>query len=151
MKQVKTIVIFLILAAYFIPATGVMVFLHHCNAMNTTEISLDGCNSCCNISHGKCKISGKTDLAVSPGEGLIHQTFLEKQSCCKDIKLFVKLIILHLSTFLKDLTPQIAVLEFDQELFSMLPEVSDEIADVSCDSPDPPIDEVILITSSFRL
>jgi hypothetical protein len=33
----------------------------------------------------------------------------------------------------------------------MLPEISDEIANIACDSPDPPIDEVILITSSFRL
>lgn len=151
MKQVKTIAIFLVLAAYLIPASGVMVFLHHCNAMNTTEISLDGSNSCCNISHGTCMIPGKTDLAVLHGEGLIHQTFLEKQSCCKDEKLFVKLSLLHLSTFVKDLTPQVAVLEFDQELFSMLPEISDEIANIACDSPDPPIDEVILITSSFRL
>lgn len=151
MKQFKVIAIFLVLVAYLIPASGVMVFLHHCNAMNTTEISLDGSNSCCSISHGGCPIPGKTDLADSHGGTLIHQAFIEKQSCCKDEKLFVKLSFLHLSTFIKDLTPQVAVLELDQELFSMLPEISDEIALFACDSPDPPIDEVILITSSFRL
>ena len=109
-QYLKKTIILLMLAAFLVPASGMLVFMHHCRAMGTLELSIDGSNSCC---------SHQQSLFMSPAQDLCelasaadgrcsHAAHFSKQACCEDGTIYVKIIDNYLSAsgffFQKDIT-----------------------------------------------
>ncbi|MDY0344194.1 MAG: hypothetical protein RBR28_11525 [Lentimicrobium sp.] len=78
---IKRMFVMLMMVAFLLPATGIHFFVHHCTAMNHSEYSLDGSNSCC----GKALPQHKTPGKQFPG------TSFKAQSCCSDAQVLVKI------------------------------------------------------------
>lgn len=77
---IKRMFVMLMMVAFLLPATGMHFFVHHCTAMNYSEYSLDGSNSCC----GKAELHHKTS-------GEQQETAFNAQACCSDASMLVKI------------------------------------------------------------
>jgi len=150
-KFLKNIAVLIVLVAFLVPASGFMVFLHHCSAMETTEMSLDGSNSCCSEPVNLFKAIEHSGCAISHEGNCTHHTFITKQTCCEDSRLFVKIDANYLSSVFKVLQPDVAILALfnNAELHTVL--LAGALSGISTDSPDPPGRDLLLVTSSFRL
>lgn len=86
-KYVKNIVALLILMSLSMSSIGMNVFVHHCNSMNSTDISYfselpDNCSACnFNITQTTCNVSS-----------LKHNHNVQDESCCTNHTDFIKLI-----------------------------------------------------------
>jgi hypothetical protein len=151
-EYLKKTAILLLLAAFLVPASGMLVFMHHCRAMGTLELSIDGSNSCCTSHQGLFMAPAENlcELASAGDGSCSHKAHFSKQSCCEDDRLFVKIVDNYLSAsgffFQKDIT--------EIEL-SGLPG-SSILTAVSLplhllDAPDPPGNDTWLKVSSLRL
>ena len=77
---IKRMFVMLMMVAFLLPATGMHFFVHHCTAMNHSEYSLDGSNSCCGDVLPNHKTSGQQQA-----------TSFNAQDCCSDAKVLVKI------------------------------------------------------------
>ncbi|HAH56704.1 MAG: hypothetical protein KUL83_11530 [Lentimicrobium sp.] len=77
----KRVFVLLMMVAFLLPATGMQFFVHHCTAMNHSEYSLDGSNSCC----GEATPLQKSSDQKLPGD------FFNAQECCTDAQVLVKI------------------------------------------------------------
>lgn len=151
-QYLKKTIILLMLAAFLVPASGMLVFMHHCRAMGTLELSIDGSNSCC---------SHQQSLFMSPAQDLCelasaadgrcsHAAHFSKQACCEDGRIYVKIIDNYLSAsgffFQKDITE----IELSGLPGSSIP-TAVSLPLRTLDAPDPPGTDTWLIVSSLRL
>lgn len=153
MKLLKNIAVISVLVAFLLPASGVMLFMHHCSSMATTEISMDGSNSCCQTPSGLFRT-----ITEQPAESCIehqgnctHHDYLTKQACCADGHLFVKIESDYLNTFYKTLQPEFNTIEvIERQPLSAL-SLAGFIFHNTTSAHDPPGLEIYLQVSSLRL
>ncbi len=154
MKVLKNIAVISVLVAFLLPASGVMLFMHHCSSMETTEVSVDGTNSCCPAPSGlfHTLTSDQPDnCCVAHQESCTHHTFISKQACCADGRLFVKIESDYLNTFYKALQPDYNAIEVtDKQPHTALSLVG-FIFHNSTRADHPPGLEIYLQVSSLRL
>lgn len=150
MKLLKNIAIISVLVAFLLPASGVMLFLHHCESMETTEVSLDGTNSCCAPS-GSFRTIEHNDCSIEHQGTCTHHTFLNKQACCVDGRLFVKIDSDYLTTFFKTIQPDFTVVEIIENQTIASLSLSGFIFHNTTSAHDPPGGEIYLQVSSLRL
>lgn len=151
-EYLKKTAILLLLAAFLVPASGMLVFMHHCRAMGTLELSMDGSNSCCSAHHGLFMSSARDlcELASAVDGSYSNEASFSKQSCCEDGRLFVKIVDNYLSAsgplFQKDFT-EIELSGLPGS--SILTAVSLPLG--LLDAPGPPGNDTWLKVSSLRL
>lgn len=151
-QYLKNTAIMLMLAAFLLPASGIIVFMHHCRAMGTLELSIDGSNSCCHSQQGLFKAPARElcELASAVDGSCSHEAHFSKQSCCEDGRVYLKIIDNYLSAsgplFQKDIT-EIELSGLPGS--SILTAVSLPLR--SLDAPDPPGNDTWLKVSSLRL
>jgi hypothetical protein len=150
-KFLKNIAVLIVLVAFLVPASGIMVFLHHCSAMGTTELSVDGSNSCCSVPVNLFMAVEHNECAISHEGNCTHHTFFSKQACCEDSRLFVKIDANYLSSSFKVLQPDVAILAFFNSVESSAVLLAGTLSGILIDSPDPPWSDILLVTSSLRL
>jgi hypothetical protein len=150
-KFLKNIAVLIVLVAFLVPASGIVVFLHHCSAMGTTEVSVDGSNSCCSEPVSLFRAVEHNECAITHEGNCTHHTFFTKQACCEDSRLFIKIDADYLSSLFKVLQPDIAILAIFNSLESNAVLFAGTLSGVSIDSPDPPWGDILLVTSSLRL
>jgi|GEM_PF-1502060 len=85
-RIVKQLAVFLLLGAFILPSTGFLLFVHQCQTMGKTQISVDGYSACCGKSgsHMQCSLIVPSEIHKT------HQLSLQKETCCRDTHLFVK-------------------------------------------------------------
>ncbi|MBW6490294.1 MAG: hypothetical protein K0B15_03760 [Lentimicrobium sp.] len=151
MKIIKNIAILLMLAAYILPASGVAFFMHHCSSMATVELSLQGNNSCCAAPTAQSCVFQDNAVSSHNDVNSTRQTVINKQSCCEDSRLFLKIESDYLASLFKVLQPDISIIDRigDTDLSPVL--YSEKLLRESPSSPDPPGLEILLVTSSLRL
>lgn len=142
----KNTAVILLLVAFLLPASGVLVFVHQCRSMGTTALSLDGSNGCCktrNIENSACAIPSKDHHN--------HLTNLSKQACCEDSHLFVKINLDYHTTAYNTFHTDLISIELPG--FSGLKTVAFAgiLQGLITDTPDPPGSETYLFNSSLRL
>jgi hypothetical protein len=91
MKKLKDISIIILMVAYLLSASGMLVFLHHCNAENTIALSLSHNHPCCSATEDHHTQDGD---ACCSQKNAVDSTLLSfnKAPCCDDSKLFVKVV-----------------------------------------------------------
>lgn len=147
MKLIKSTAVLFVLTAFLLPSTGFVFYLHQCRSMSTVELSLDGSNSCCTAPSG---IPGNIQNHTDTGN-CSHQTSVSKQTCCEDSRLFVKIDSDYLASFSKVF----------QSYISLIIRLNDSgpspvlhahlLPGERTNSPDPPWQDILLVTSSLRL
>lgn len=151
MKMLKNIAALLLLVAFMLPASGLMLFWHHCRSMETMEVSIDGTNSCCaspvelfrSIEHNDCSIEHPGICA--------DQTIFKNESCCEDGHTLVKISNEYLATFSQTIQPFFTAIDlFDHQTPS--PIFLDRLISESIAKPfSPPGRDTWLLVSSLRL
>lgn len=151
MKLLKNIAIITVLSAFLLPASGVMLFMHHCQSMETTEVSIDGTNSCCPTPSGLFRTIEHNDCSIEHQGNCSHHTFLTKQACCVDGRLFIKIGSEYLISFYKTIQPDFTVIEeVDNQPLTAL-SLSGFIFHNTTSAHDPPGRDIYLRVSSLRL
>ena len=91
MKKLKHISVMILMVAYLLSASGVLVFLHHCNTENTIALSLSNNHPCCSTTEDHH--AHDADACCSQ-KNAVDFTLLSfnKAPCCDDSKLFVKVV-----------------------------------------------------------
>lgn len=141
----------MVLVAFMVPASGIMVFLHQCKAMGTTEMSIDGTNSCCSMPLNLFKAIDHNGCTITHGGNCTHHIFITKQACCEDSRLFVKIDSDYLSSLIKVLHPDIAIVAIFNNVEPNTVLYAGKLSGISTDSPDPPWGDILVLTSSLRL
>lgn len=146
LKALKNTAVILLLVAFLLPASGVLVFMHQCRSMGTTALSFDGSNGCCQPG-----VVDKTACSAFVQDRHNHDTQISKQACCEDSQLFVKINLDYLTTAYNTFHTDIISIELPG--FSELK--SDAFAVILkgqvADTPDPPGSDTYLINASLRL
>lgn len=151
LQYLKNTLIMLVLAAFLVPASGVVVFMHQCGSMGSTDISLTGSNSCCATNDGAIAEADHSSCSITATDGITgYGDQLNKHSCCSDSKFYVKIIDDYLTVIFNSF-------QFDKteiELFnitSLLPSPVVTGLIQATDTPDPPGIDTWLLVSSLRL
>ncbi len=149
----KNIFVILLLVAFLLPASGVLVFMHHCDALGLTEVTLDGSSSCCSaegslFQHRK---SEACNIGHVHGNKCSAPVSVEKESCCKDTLIFVKINLDYLTTFQKLFQTSLFSVNIVKE-YNLTPSgFSAALSGTVNDTPDPPGNITYLLNSSLRL
>ena len=151
MKLLKHIAVITVLLAFLLSASGVMLFMHHCQSMETTEVSIDGTNSCCPAPTGLFRTTEHNDCSIEHHGNCTHHAFLTKQSCCTDGRLFVKIGSDYLTTFYKTLQPNLTAIEATDNQSLTAVSLTEFITPNTARVHDPPGREIYLRVSSLRL
>ena len=154
MKLLKNIAVITVLVAFLLPASGVMLFMHHCSSMETTEVSMDGSNSCCPAPTGLFRTltsDQPDDCCVEHQESCTHHAYLSKQACCADGRVFVKIDSDYLITFYKTLQPDFNAIEVIEKQPLTTLSLAGFIFHSNTSAHDPPGQEIYLRVSSLRL
>lgn len=151
MKLLKNIAVISVLVAFLLPASGVMLFMHHCSSMETTEVSMDGSNSCCPAPSGLFKTLEHNDCSIEHKGSCTHHTFITNQACCVDGRLFIKIGSDYLTTFYKTLQPDFNFVEVAEKQPLTELSLAGFVFHNSTSSHDPPGHEIYLQVSSLRL
>lgn len=152
MKLLKNIAVISVLVAFLLPASGVMLFMHHCSSMQTTEVSMDGSNSCCTTHSGLFRSSEQfDDSCIEHQHNCTHHTYISEQDCCVDGRIFVKIDSDYLNTFYKTLQPDFNAIEVVEKQPLTALSLSGFIFHNTTRAHDPPGLEIYLQVSSLRL
>lgn len=76
----------MLLVAFMIPASGLMVYVHHCNMSNNTVLDLESSSSCCGASAKKAN-----HCLVDNSSAALAGTIISAPPCCVESNLFLKL------------------------------------------------------------
>ncbi|NTW23405.1 MAG: hypothetical protein HGA37_01795 [Lentimicrobium sp.] len=150
-KVIKNIAVILLLVSFLVPASGVLVFIHECSSVGSTELSIDGSNSCCDAHSSLFLEIVKDECAISHQGHCTHHTFLNNESCCKDSRLFVKIGLDYLASVSKIFNADVRFFELPDSFLVEPSGFNDIRAEVFIDSPHPPGIDTYLFTSSLRL
>jgi len=150
-KVLKNLAVLFLLVSFMVPASGVLVFIHHCSANGSTEFSVDGSNSCCDTHSSIFKVIDQDNCAISHKGQCTHHTFLSNEPCCKDSRLFVKISLDYLTSVSKIFNSDVRFLELPDFLLSEPQRYTDEQAEIFTGSLHPPGIDTYLFTSSLRL
>ncbi|MDY0102693.1 MAG: hypothetical protein RBS07_07115 [Lentimicrobium sp.] len=116
MKMLKNIAVLLLLVAFMLPASGLMLFWHHCQSMETMEVSLDGTNSCCANPVKLFRSVEHNDCSIEHPDNCTDHTFFKNESCCEDGHTFVKISNEYLATFSQIIQPFFTAIDlFDHQ------------------------------------
>lgn len=150
-KVLKNIAIILMLAAFLLPASGMLVFIHHCQSMGTTLHSFDSSNSCCNEDSGLFRTLDQNDKLSPLSGNKFYGTFISETPCCSDSHLFIKINQDYLSSVYKTFQANVLLVELSD--FTLIRPViySLNLQGAVFDTPDPPGTDTYLFTSTFRL
>ena len=153
MKLLKNIAVISVLVAFLLPASGVMLFMHHCQSMETTEVSMDGSNSCCTVPSGLFRTITEQpgDSCIEHQDNCTHHTYLSSQACCVDGRVFVKIESDYLTTFYKALQPDFNAIEVVEKQPLTALSLAGFIFHNNTSAHDPPGQEIYLRVSSLRL
>lgn len=106
MKTIRRILVLFALAAFLVPVSGIMVFVHHCRSMETTGYSLDGYDACCHSSPSVFVEHKAPACDVAHPGHCTHHTFIDGQTCCSDSRIYVKIVLDYLASH--DYSPLVA-------------------------------------------
>lgn len=151
MKMLKNIALILLLAAFMLPASGLMLFWHHCRSMETMEVSLDGTNSCCATPVKLFRSVEYSDCSIEHPGNCTNDTFLKNESCCENGHTFLKISNEYLATYSQTIQPIFAAIDlFDHQAPS--PIFLDKLISENSFHPlAPPGLDTWLLVSSLRL
>lgn len=150
-KMIKNFAVLLLLISFMVPASGVLVFIHQCSSLGSTEFSVDGSNSCCDKHSSVFMEIDKEECAISHEGSCTHHTFLNRESCCKDSRLFVKINFDYLTSVYKIFNSDVRFLELPDFLLPEPKGYTDIHAVAFASSLHPPGIDTYLFTSSLRL
>lgn len=154
MKLLKNIAVISVLVAFLLPASGIMLFLHHCSGMGTTEVSIDGKNSCCSAPFELFRTLSSEqpdDCCIEHQENCTHHTYISQQDCCVDGRIFIKIDSDYLTTFYKTLQPDFSAIEVVEKQPLTALSLSGFVFHNTTSAHDPPGLEIYLKVSSLRL
>lgn len=146
LKALKNTAVILLLVAFLLPASGVLVFMHQCRSMGTTALSLDGSSGCC-----QTRAAGNQSCSAVVPPQHNHGLQISKQACCEDSQFFVKINLDYLTTAYNTFHTDIITIELPG--FSGLNTVAFAgiLQGLIADTPDPPGNDTYLINASLRL
>ncbi len=150
-KVIKNIAVVLLLISFMVPASGVLVFIHECSTIGSTEFSVDGSNSCCDTHSSIFMVVDQDECAISHKGHCTHHTFLSNESCCKDSRLFVKISFDYLTSVSKIFNSDVRFHELPDFLLSEPKSYNETHAEILDGSLHPPGIDTYLFTSSLRL
>jgi len=150
-RALKNIAIILLLAAFLLPASGMLVFIHHCQSMGITLHSFDGSNSCCRKDAGLFRTLDQNVNLSSLSGAKFYDTFISEKPCCSDSQLFIKINQDYLSSFYKTFQANILLVELPDFTHIRPAIYSLYLRGSVSDIPDPPGTDTYLFTSTFRL
>ncbi|HLO90256.1 MAG TPA: hypothetical protein VK172_03735 [Lentimicrobium sp.] len=141
MKQgLKRILSIFMLLVFIVPATGMMLYVHHCSMSNITRISSSTPEHCCSDT-----CSSAHDLYDA------HHAVIKKIPCCNDSKVFVKLGAHLFAQGMKVPGGDYAVMNFNSSTTNLLAttgvDAGTSIKYMPVQSGGPPF----LLFASFRL
>lgn len=150
-KVLKNIAIILLLATFLLPASGMLVFIHHCQSMGITLHSFDGSNSCCRKDDGLFRTMDQNVNLSSLSGNRFNDTFISKKPCCSDSRLFIKINQNYLSSVYKTFHANVLLVELPDFTHIRPVIYSLNLRGAVSDTPDPPGTDTYLFTSTFRL
>lgn len=142
MKQgVKRIVSIFLLLVFILPASGIILYVHHCSMSNSTSISSSSPESCCGGS--------SCSLPLESSHG--NETVISKQACCSDSQVFVKLGYHLFAQAIKVLAGEYFIINNGVQYSRLLAIKSISSLINFNDFTDPPLEWGYVLFSSFRL
>ncbi|HPG34330.1 MAG: hypothetical protein H6541_12650 [Lentimicrobiaceae bacterium] len=148
---IRNIAVLLVLVAFLLPSTGVLVFLHHCKSKGTIQASLDGSNTCCKTRSSLFKATEPDVCALAHENHCTHHSFLAQETCCDDTHFYVKINMEYLSEMSQSFQANVFAIELPG-----VPEIhpvylADLPPGIIPDWPVPPDIGTYLKVSSLRL
>lgn len=142
----------LMLAAYLVPSTGILLYVHHCESRGISEASLDGSSSCCPSERSMFLHADTEPCHQHESPACTHHTFLDKEPCCSDTQVYIKITPDYLASNQKTLESPGMVCTCMQQLMPNLPQNKENFSKrLFANTVFPPGQESYLLFSSLRL
>lgn len=140
----------MLMVAYLLSASGMLVFLHQCNAKNTIALSLSHNHLCCSTTDDHHANDGDTCCSQKNAVNFTLLSF-NKAPCCDDSKLYVKVVPECLLPDVKKIQVN-AFAAIYRQIQYLLPIISDSAENLSYVAISTfPVESIWRRNSSFRL
>ena len=151
-RILSKVCLLLLLTAYLVPSTGILLYVHHCETRGISEASLDGSSSCCPSERSMFLHTEPEPCHQHESPGCTHHTFLDNEPCCSDTHVYIRIVPDYVASNQKTLEFQGMVTICVQQLMPVLPQGNQPWGKrVFAKAFFPPGQESYLLNSSLRL